>query len=106
MAWTEELERSASAGKPLPDGLTGPEKALYIAMRGLYWQYRNGAIDLTQAKREKRAILDDFKEMELREKAWERSVKAWRWVDLSLNKCECPECLALKKTILQLENIM
>ena len=106
MAWTKELEQAASAGKSLPDGLTGPEKALYIAMRGLYWQYRNGVIDLDQAKKEKRALVNDFGQMELREKSLERSVKAWRWVDLSLNKCECPECIALKKAILQLENIM
>lgn len=106
MAWTEALERAASAGKPLPDGLTGPEKMLYITMRGLYAQYRSGVISLDQAKKEKRLLINDFGQMELREKSLERSVKAWRWVDLSLNKCKCPECLELKKTILQLENVM
>ena len=102
--WSDELERAAAALKPLPDGLTFAEKTLYIAMRGLYAQFKQGTIDRDQAKREKRLLLNDFGQIELADKARERSVKAWRWVDLSLNKCECPECAALKKTILQLEN--
>ena len=106
MAWTDELERAACSGKPIPDGLGFPEKCLYIAMRGLYVQYRSGVISLNQAKKEKRLLINDFGQMELHEKSLDRSIKAWKWVDLNLNKCSCPECLALKKTILELENVM
>lgn len=104
MPWSEELERAASAGKPLPDGLTYAEKTLYIAMRGLYAQYRQGTIDKDQAKREKRLLLNDFGQIELTDKARERSIRAWRWLDLNMNNCECPHCLEMKRTILQLEN--
>lgn len=104
MPWTDSLERSASEGKGIPEGLSANEKFLYIAMRGLYAQYRMGVIDIDQARKEKRSLINDFGQMELREKQWEKSRKAWRWVDLNLNKCECPECRELKKTILGLEN--
>lgn len=106
MQWTDALERAAAEGKAMPDGLTGPEKQLYIAMRGLYYQYRVGIVDREQAKREKAELIKDFNAARTREQAYERSIKAWRWVDLNLNKCECEECKALKRAILQLENVM
>lgn len=106
MAWSEALELSAKAGNPVPDGLTPHEKMLFIAMRGLYWQYAAGKITMEQAKLEKRQLMTDFNDAVLREQCYERSIKAWRWVDLNLNKCECPDCLALKKAILGLENVM
>lgn len=106
MPWSDELERAAAALKPLPDGLTFAEKTLYIAMRGLYAQFKQGTIDRDQAKREKRLLLNDFGQIELREKSYERSIKTWMWVDLNLNKCSCPECLELKKTILGIQNII
>ena len=104
--WTEALERAAADGKGMPDGLTGPERQLFVAMRGLYYQLKMGVIDREQAKKEKRHLVDDYNSAVLREKCYERSIKAWRWVDLNLNKCQCKECLALKKAILQLENVM
>jgi len=104
--WTEALERAAADGKPMPEGLTGPERQLFIAMRGLYYQLKVGIIDREQAKKEKRHLVNDFNAAVQREQSYERSIKAWRWVDLNLNKCTCPECLALKKAILQLENVM
>lgn len=45
MAWTEEIELAAAHGEPMPDGLTAPERTLYIALRGLYYQYRVNLID-------------------------------------------------------------
>ena len=106
MPWSDALEYAAKEGNPLPDGLTAPEKAMYISMRGLYWQVQAGVIDIEHARKEKRALLNDLCRMELENKAREKSVKAWRWVDLNLNKCTCPECAALKKAILGLDNIM
>lgn len=104
MAWTTDLERAASAGKPIPDGLTAPEKALYIAMRGLYWQYREGIIELEQAQREKRLLIQDFNKLELLMKAQEKSLKAWRWINLRVEEGDCPRCIEMKRTILELEN--
>lgn len=105
MAWSDDLERAAKAGKGVPDGLTANERMLFIAMRGLYYQFGAGVITIDQAKREKRQVMNDFNAAELREKSREKSIKAWRWVDLSLNNCECPECRKLKEAILGLENV-
>lgn len=104
--WNEALERAAANGQPMPDGLTATEKTLYVAMRGLYFQYRSGVIDKEQARREKRLILNDFGAAELREKAHERSIKAWRWLNLTFEADDCPKCTAMKKAILELENTM
>lgn len=106
MPWTEALEHAAKDGKALPDGLTLAEKQLYVAMRALYSSYARGDISREEAKREKRLLLNDFRDAELQAKARERSIKTWMWVDLNLNKCECPECLALKKVILGIQNTM
>ena len=104
MAWSKELERAASAGKPIPDGLTAPEKALYIAMRGLYWQYREGIVTLEQARREKNLLIKDYEKLELLMKAQEKALKSWRWLNLRIEEGDCPRCIEMKKTILQLEN--
>ena len=104
MAWTKELERAASAGKSVPDGLTAPEKALYIAMRGVYWQYREGVITLEQAKREKMLLTKDFDKLEMLMKAQEKALKSWRWLNLRIEEGDCPRCIEMKRTILQLEN--
>lgn len=104
MAWTDELERAASAGKPMPNGLNTTEKHLYIAMRGLYAQYRAGLIDLDAAKREKRMLLNDANKFDLLMQSAERSLRVWQWCNLRIEEDDCPKCRELKKTILQLEN--
>lgn len=104
MAWTKELERAASEGKSVPDGLTAPEKALYIAMRGLYWQYREGIVTREQAHREKNLLIKDYDKLELLMKAQEKALKSWRWLNLRIEEGDCPRCIEMKRTILQLEN--
>lgn len=104
MAWTEELERAASAGKPMPHGLTTAEKHLYIAMRGLYEQYRQGLIDLDGARREKRMLLADAGKFDLLMQSAEKSLRTWQWLNLRIEDDDCPKCRELKRQILQLEN--
>lgn len=104
MAWTEELERAASAGKPLPNGLSAPDRFLYIAMRGLYAQYRQGLIDLPGAKREKQMLLNEANKFDLLMRSAERSLRVWQWCNLRIEEDDCPKCRELKRTILQLEN--
>ena len=102
--WNEALERAAANGQPMPDGLNAPEKMLYVAMRGLYYQYRAGVLDQEQARREKRLLMNDFGAAELQMKSWEKSIKAWRWLNLTLEEDGCPKCRAMKEAILGLEN--
>jgi len=53
----EELERSASRGDELPDGLTPPGEYLFLSLRALYASYRSGHIDREQAGNEKKQLM-------------------------------------------------
>ena len=99
MAWTEEIELAAAHGEPMPDGLTAPERTLYIALRGLYYQYRVNLIDQQQAKREKTILLQDYKGAVLNEKCREKSRELWRRLPHDLMKSECSRCQEVGKII-------
>ena len=102
MAWTEDLERAAANGEAMPDGLDAPERAHFIALRGLYYQYKVGIIDRDQAKREKFQLEKDYKNAVLGEKCRDKSIKLWHILPTDVMKCECPECKRLAKLILGL----
>lgn len=104
MPWNEEWERAAAEGKSVPDGLTLPEKYLFISFRSLYHQYNEGLLTKEQARKEKSLLIKDFNRFEQREKAMDRSMKAWRWLNLSVEKGDCPKCIELKKAFIQFEN--
>lgn len=88
----------------MPHGLTTAEKHLYIAMRGLYEQYRQGLIDLDGARREKRMLLADAGKFDLLMQSAEKSLRTWQWLNLRIEEDDCPKCRELKRQILQLEN--
>ena len=98
-----ELERKAMRGEALPDGLDAPARALYISLRGLYYQYRVNILDREQAKREKAQILQDYRGQLLAEKCREKSVLAWKRLPSDAYKCDCPECKRIVGIILGLE---
>lgn len=97
-----ELEMKAAKGEKTPEDLSAPERMLFIALRGLYFQYRNGVIDKEQAKKEKALVLNDYRAAVLDEKCREKSRKLWQQLPLDIMKCDCPECKALAKLILGL----
>lgn len=99
MAWSAEWERFAADGKPAPEGLSGPELKTYIAIRGLYYQYRARIIDRDQAKREKSRLLKDLEVAELDERCREKSRMLWRRLDEAVPNCQCPECRAMFNVI-------
>lgn len=101
--WTEEMERDAANGKPMPDGLGAPERTLYIALRSLYYQFRQNLIDKDQAKREKYALMNDYKVAVLDEKCREKSRELWKRLPYDIMKCECDECRRVASIILGLK---
>lgn len=101
--WNEELELAAANGKPMPDGLDGPARTLYIGMRGLYYQFRMEIIDKDQAKREKAALMSDYRLAVLDEKCRAKSRELWKRLPVDIMKCSCPECKSLAKLIHGLE---
>ena len=59
---TKTLDRLAKANAPLKAGPTLFERWYYVALRGLYAQYRAGEITLEQAEHDKEVIVDAFAE--------------------------------------------
>ena len=94
-----EYEVLASNGEPMPDGLTAPQRAHYIALRGLYYQYRVGIIDEEQARREKGLLVKDYDVAVLGERAREKSIKLWNRLPYDIMKCQCEECRNVAKII-------
>ena len=100
----DELERAASAGEPMPLGLTDYEMDFFEFMTGLYWRYRQGLIDLDQAKKAKQRRRQKLEARKVEAQAQEKSYRVWAWCNLRFEDDDCPKCRELKKTILQLEN--
>lgn len=56
------LDRMAKAKTPLGAGATLFERWYYVALRGLYGQYKVGQITLEQAEHDKEVVVDAFLE--------------------------------------------
>lgn len=51
------FERIAMVGGEMPDDLDWYDRQLFLMLRTLYWQYKNGIVDRETASREKRKLL-------------------------------------------------
>jgi hypothetical protein len=72
-------EQSAANGKPIPDDLTNlADTALYIALRGLYGQYRSGRIGKEQAISEKRKLVKDYFEWKADHDLFRKISRRWK----------------------------
>lgn len=94
-----ELERrAAQPGAQLPQGLTLGEQMLFYTLEGLYHNFRSGAINREQGAREKRRILDAYRQVQFQEELWEDTQKRRRRISReigSLYMCACPHCRKL-----------
>lgn len=52
-------ERIAMAGGEMPDDLEWYDRQMFLMLRTLYWQYKQGIVDRETASREKRKLLKD-----------------------------------------------
>lgn len=52
-------ERIAMAGGEMPDGLEWYDRQLFLMLRTLYWQYKQGIVDRETAQKEKCKLLKD-----------------------------------------------
>ena len=101
--WNEDLERAAANGQPLPEGLDAPARSLYISLRGLYQQYKEGVLDKDQAKQEKSLLIKDYELAVLDEKCRQKSRELWKRIPSDIMKCQCDECRNVAKIILALK---
>lgn len=53
------FERIAMCGGEMPDDLEWYDRQLFLMLRTLYWQYKQGIVDRDTASREKRKLLKD-----------------------------------------------
>lgn len=60
----KELDRLAKENAPMPSGLAPHEQCYYISSRGLYQQYAAKAISLSQAKLEKKQVIEQYQSSE------------------------------------------
>lgn len=51
------FERQAMNGEPMPDGLGFPYQLLFLGLRDLYHQYKQGWVDKETARQEKIALI-------------------------------------------------
>lgn len=52
-------EKVAMSGGEMPDDLEWYDRQLFLMLRTLYWQYKQGIVDRETASREKRKLLKD-----------------------------------------------
>lgn len=80
-----EFEEQAMSGFPLPDGLKQWEQNAYIALRGLYQQYRAGVVDRETATADKQMIVKaarDAESMEaFRSKLAQSTATLWKEIE-------------------------
>ena len=75
----QALERKASNGEEMPEGLDYPDMVTYLCFRMLYAQLWKGDIDRETAVREKRKILREYDAYKLVEQMGKQ------WVDVIKN---------------------
>lgn len=91
---TFPYERQASNGDEMPDGLDYPDKVIYLCMRMLYAQLRQGVIDRDTAVREKRKIMREYEAYKLVEKVGQEWVKIIR--DTEIARSEYRKCRTIE----------
>ncbi len=80
-------ERNAMNGEEIPDNCTGyPNHVLYLELRNLYSQLRQGIIDRPTGIREKKRLLEEYRVYSFREKMGKQWVDVIKKTDLA--RCE------------------
>lgn len=59
-AVSEDFERAAAQGLPMPENLNSAQQRLYLALRGVYRDYRAGATTRLQATSEKAQAVREY----------------------------------------------
>lgn len=79
-------EKDAMAGLEMPDGLSYPDQILYLGLRMLYRQYYQKIIGRETAVREKKKMIEQYKDLKFREKMGDH------WVEIiRLTECAASE---------------
>jgi hypothetical protein len=89
------LEYLAAKGEEMPDGLAIPEQLFFLTLRELYNNFRSGATNREQAKREKQRIYVAYEHLKNDYKATEQHLKIRERLSRNIHelyKCGCDRC--------------
>lgn len=82
MAEISRVERAAMQGEPMPTGLTWREVAEYIALRALYWCFKNRVFsreDASELKKQLMASLDGAEgAYQFQRKCWDNAARRYK----------------------------
>lgn len=78
MKRAEDLNVHAAKGEPMPDELRQPEQLYYLSLRQIYRDYRNGILDMEQAKAEKFKAVDAYMDNMFNYQLYEHQAKLER----------------------------
>ena len=85
-------EKDAMAGLEMPDGLSYPDQVLYLELRLLYRQYYQKIIDRETAVREKKKMIEQYKDLKFREKMGDHWVEIIRLTELATSEYRKNPC--------------
>lgn len=98
----DALQTAAFNGETLPDGLSGPEQLLFLSLRTVYRDYRAGAINKNQAKREKAEAVKAYRLNAARDAVGENLMERIRRSELVRREIErggCELCRRLTRIL-------
>ena len=85
-------EKNAMAGLEMPDGLSYPDQILYLGLRMLYRQYHQKIIDRETAVKEKKKMIEQYKDLKFREKMGDHWVEIIRLTELATSEYRKNPC--------------
>lgn len=71
----DELDRRAYAMQVLPAGLSPPERYYFLTMRALYAMFATGRLTGEQARQEKRAVLEAYRQLDLQYRVGQQELR-------------------------------
>lgn len=89
MAEISRVERAAMQGEPMPTGLTWREVTEYIALRALYWGFKNRVFsrdDASAMKKQLMAALDGAEgAYQFQRKCWDNAARRYKETERAIS---------------------
>lgn len=85
-------ENDAMAGLEMPDGLSYPDQILYLGLRMLYRQYYQKIISRETAVKEKKKMIEQYKDLKFREEMGDHWVEIIRLTELATSEYRKNPC--------------
>lgn len=76
----KDISRAAVGNEPCPENLSQSEIMLFHSLRCLYGSYAAGAIDRTQAIKERKQIISSYRQNSVKESLWDSFAKRYQSV--------------------------